>query len=111
MVAETSTSVGNREQLEFLMSARGEKPAQPRCEIGFIAKRTLPQHHDCPTLLFEIKHRSLVPRDIAANLGTPIGGVSLWLTRSALAVMAVPKTPMDKNDAAFVDEDKIRRTR
>ncbi len=77
------------------------------CGIELI-KLARPQRNHAPAEFSECGGVVFVPGLVAGDFAGPIGGVGLWRSRAALAIMAVPETSVDEYYGAVFGKHQIR---
>ena len=71
------------------------------------AEGTLPHDGDSPTCIEELALRTVVPLDVALELGLPEVRLGGWRGCIAASRMAVPETAVNKANGAVATQDKI----
>ncbi len=81
----------------------GQPPRHRRRRFGL----ALPDHQRRPAVRLQCGDRGGVARAVACDLGAPIRGVVLGLTRTARTIVAVPEAAVHEDDFAHRAEDEI----
>jgi hypothetical protein len=68
----------------------------------------LPHDQNSPSQFFEYSDVRCIPNDIALKFVLPINAIAGRYQESVLAIVAVPKAPMDENGPFAGVEDQIR---
>jgi len=72
-------------------------------------KLALPNYFYFPSGASQLGNLSRVPSFVSSDLGSPIYYVRFWYSCATLAVVAVPKTSVDKNCLFAARKDNVGR--